>query len=192
MSSVSNHGRRRNNALELLKNHLKDEKLIAHCLASEAIMRALARHLGHDEDSWGVAGLLHDIDYELTQGDMSSHGLEADRILEAHGIPGDIREAIKKHNAEGLGLKRSTVFDFALSCSETITGMIVATALVYPDKKLASVKPGAVTKRMKTRHFARNVSRERISECENIGIALTDFVTLSLEAMKEISEQLGL
>jgi putative nucleotidyltransferase with HDIG domain len=175
-----------------LKEHLKNEKLISHCLATEAIMRDLARKLGEDELLWGLAGLLHDLDYEETGEDSASHGAETARILEERGVLPLLSDVIKKHNAEGLGLERMTVFEHALTCAESITGLIVATALVYPDKKIASVKPKSITKRMKTPHFARAVSRERIMECEHAGIPLNEFVSLSLGAMSEIAEEIGL
>jgi len=192
MPTEANPGITREDALDPLKAHLKNEKLVSHCIASEAIMRALARKLGEDPQVWGLAGLLHDLDYELTSEDPAVHGAETARLLEEKGISPAIIDAIKNHNAEGLGLVRNTVFDHALTCAETITGMIVATTLVYPDKKISSVKTKSVTKRMKTPHFARAVSRERIMECEKIGIPLNDFVSLSLEAMSEIADQLGL
>jgi len=182
----------RDEAMNLLKEHLKNEKLIAHCAASEAVMRALAAKLGQDPELWGIAGLLHDLDYEITGEDSSLHGAETAKILEAKGLSPLLADVIRKHNAEGLGLERSTVFEHALTCAETVTGMIVATALVYPDKKIAGVKTSSVTKRMKTPHFARAVSRERIRECEKIGIPLDEFVSLSIEAMSKIAEELGL
>jgi putative nucleotidyltransferase with HDIG domain len=178
--------------MKLLKEHLKNEKLIAHCVAAEAIMRALAAKFGNDPELWGIAGLLHDLDYEITGEDSSLHGAETAKILEAKGLSPLLADVIRKHNAEGLGLERSTLFEHALTCAETITGMIVATALVYPDKKIASVKTNSVTKRMKTPHFARAVSRERIMECEKIGIPLNEFVSLSIDAMSEIAGELGL
>ena len=192
MSIESTSGITRDEALECLQAHLKNEKLISHCLATEAIMRALAQKFEEDQEIWGLAGLLHDLDYEITAEDPSRHGEETARLLEAQGVLPAITNVIKKHNAEGLGLERSTVFEHALTCAETITGMIVATALVYPDKKISSVKTKSVTKRMKTTHFARAVSRERILECEKIGIPLNDFVVLSLGAMSEIAEEIGL
>ena len=192
MSIESTSGITRGEALECLQAHLKNEKLISHCLATEAIMRALAQKFEEDLEIWGLAGLLHDLDYEITGEDPSRHGEETARLLEAQGVLPAITDVIKKHNAEGLGLERSTVFEHALTCAETITGMIVATALVYPDKKISSVKTKSVTKRMKTPHFARAVSRERILECEKIGIPLNDFVVLSLGAMSEIAEEIGL
>ncbi len=192
MSTEVQTGLDRNKALELLKKHMKNERLVLHCIATEAIMRALAGRFEENPEIWGIAGLLHDIDFEITAEDETRHGLEAEKILEENGLSPEIIDVIKKHNAEGLGLTRETVFEHALTCAETITGMIVATALVYPDKKIASVKTKSVTKRMKTAHFARAVSRERIMECEKIGIPLNDFVTLSIAAMSEISDELGL
>ncbi|MDM8552305.1 HDIG domain-containing protein [Desulfobacterales bacterium HSG2] len=192
MSTVTDPGITRDEAMNLLKTHLKNEKLISHCVASEAIMRALAVRFGEDPEMWGLAGLLHDLDYEMVNEDPARHGEEGARILEEKGVSPLIADVIRKHNAEGLGLERSTVFEHALTCAETITGMIVAVTLVYPDKKIASVKPKSVTKRMKTPHFARAVSRERIMECEKTGIPLNEFVALSLEAMSGIAKELGL
>jgi putative nucleotidyltransferase with HDIG domain len=192
MTHITNGGLPRDDGLSLLKTHLKNDKLVAHCLASEAIMRALAGRLDQNAAVWGLAGLLHDIDYEVTGEDPQRHGLEAEILLSENGIDSDITTAVKRHNAEGLGLERSSVLDHALACAESITGLIVAVALVYPDKKIASVKPKSVTKRMKTRHFARAVSRERIMECEQIGIPLNEFVALSIDAMSGIADELGL
>ncbi|QTA82077.1 HDIG domain-containing protein [Desulfonema limicola] len=192
MTEQTNAGITRDDALALLREHLKNERLIAHCMASEAIMRALAPRFDQDPEIWGIAGLLHDLDYEITGEDSASHGDVSAKLLEPKGVSPEIVNAIRKHNAEGLGLERSTIFEHALTCAETITGLIVATALVYPDKKIASVKTKSVTKRMKTPHFARAVSRERIMECEKIGIPLNEFTSISLEAMSEIALELGL
>ena len=90
------------------------------------------------------------------------------------------------------GLKRETEFEHALAAGETITGLIVATAMVYPDKKLASVKPKSIVKRMKEKAFAASVNRDNIRECEMIGVPLNEFVEISLSAMQEISDRLGL
>lgn len=192
MSTGTDAGISRDDAIALLKTHLKNEKMISHSLAAEAVMRALADKFEEDRHLWGLAGLLHDLDYEITGEDSATHGLKTARLLEGSGVSPVLAEVIKKHNAEGLGLTRSTRFEFALTCAETITGMIVATALVYPDRKISSVKPKSVTKRMHTKHFARAVSRERIMECEKMGMPLQDFVALSLEAMTGIAEEIGL
>lgn len=192
MSTSADPGITREQAMKLLKEYLKNEKLLAHCLASEAVMRALALRFGQDPELWGLAGLLHDLDYEITGEDYSLHGNETAKLLEQKGLSPILAEVIRKHNAEGLGLERSTLFEHALTCAETITGMIVATALVHPDKKIAGIKSKSVTKRMKTPHFARAVSRERIMECEKIGLPLDEFISISIEAMSGIAEELGL
>jgi len=192
MSTHTEPGISREDAFLLLTKHLKNEKLVSHCLAAEAIMRELAPRFDENPEMWAIAGLLHDIDYEITDGDPTRHGKDAAELLLNHGVSPAIADAILKHNAEGLGLERTTVFDHALACAETMTGMIAATALVYPDKKIASVKPQSVTKRMKTPHFARSVSRDIILECETIGLPLPDFVAISLKAMASIAESIGL
>lgn len=182
----------RERAVELLSHYVKNERMIAHCLASEAVMKALARRLGRDEDAWGLAGLLHDIDIEVTNADLKVHGLEAEKVLRTEGIDKEIIDAIVMHNEISHGKKRTTELQHALAAAETITGLIVATTLVYPDKRLASVKPKSVVKRMKERAFAASVSRENIMECEDIGIPLNEFAELAIDAMKRIAPQLGL
>ncbi len=182
----------REEAVALMKQYLPQDNLQKHSLATEAIMRALARKLGHDEDIWGIAGLLHDLDYADTKDRMDRHGLVTAEILQERGVNSEIIEAIKSHNADNLGFTRSEAFQHAITCAECITGMIVATTLVYPDKKIASVKPKSITKRMKQKEFARSVNRDYIRECEQIGVPLPEFAVLSLEAMQGISDELGL
>jgi putative nucleotidyltransferase with HDIG domain len=182
----------RDEALALLGQYIKNERMINHCLASEAVMRALARRLGRDEEKWGLAGLLHDLDVELCGADLDVHCLETERILKEKGLEAEIIDAIKMHNERAAGTKRSTEFQHALAAGETVTGLIVATTMVYPDRKVAGVKGKSVVKRMKEKAFAASVSRENILECENIGIPLEEFVELSLTAMREISDRLGL
>jgi predicted hydrolase (HD superfamily) len=181
----------RNEALLLLDTFVKSENMRKHCLASEAVLRALAGRLGKNEEEWGIAGLLHDIDVELTQADPYTHGPYAENLLKGK-ITDDMLDAIVMHNEVATGQERTTVFQHALAAGETITGLITATTLVYPDKKLASVKPSSVTKRMNQRAFAASVKRENILECEKIGIPLPEFAELSVKAMCGISDKLGL
>lgn len=185
-------GINREQAAALMEERLDMDNLRKHCLASEAIMRALAPRLNGDPDLWGIVGLLHDLDYNETKDKMDQHGLVTEKVLQDLGVHADIIEPIKHHNAENLGLTRSEPIHYALTAAETITGMIVATTLVYPDKKVASVKPKSVKKRMKAKEFARAVSRDKIRLCEEIGIPLDEFIVISLEAMKGISDKLGL
>lgn len=182
----------RQQALDLLRQYVKNEKMIAHCLASEAVMRALAGRLGQDEDAWGQAGLLHDIDVEITHADPYTHSLEGAEMLQKLGMDEDVVDAIRMHNETATGLERTTLFQHALAAGETITGLITATTYVYPDRKVAAVKPSSVVKRMKEKAFAASVKRENILECEMIGIPLADFAALSISAMSEIADEIGL
>jgi putative nucleotidyltransferase with HDIG domain len=182
----------RDDAIKLLKDYIKNERMLNHSYATEVVMRALARRLGKDEEKWALAGLLHDLDVELTNADLNVHGIETARILKEKGIDSEIIDAIIMHNEKVTGMKRHTEFQHALAAGETITGLIIATTLVYPDKRLASVKTKSVAKRMKEKAFAASVSRENIMECEKIGIPLNEFVEICLDAMQGISTTLGL
>lgn len=178
----------REQALALLHQHIKNERMINHSLASEAVLKALARRLGRDEDKWGLAGLLHDLDVEITHADPLIHGLETARMLAEMGIDEDVVETIRLHNEMATNIPRTSEFHHALAAGETITGLITATSLVYPDKKVSSVKPKSVVKRMKEKAFAASVKRENILECELIGIPLEEFAELAITAMAEVFE----
>jgi len=182
----------REEAVKLMKDYLQVESLRKHCYATEAVMRAMAERLGHDPELWGIVGLLHDLDYNETKDQPSQHSLKTAEILKEKGVTNEVIEAIKGHNAEALGIERKTDLDVAITCSECITGMVVATALVYPDKKISSVKPSSIIKRMKQKEFARNVNRESIRKCEDLHISLEEFAELSLKAMGKISDKLEL
>jgi len=183
----------REEALNLIRQYVKNENMIKHCLASEAVLGALAKELGEDENAWAMAGLLHDIDVEITNADLAVHTKEAVNILREAGVGEEIIEAVRLHNEEAHpGERRRTRFQYALAAGETITGMITATALVYPDKKLSSVKVKSITKRMKEKAFAKSVNRDIIMECEKTGLDLDRFAEIALKAMQEIAADLGL
>lgn len=179
-------------ALSLLREYIQNENLIKHCLATRAVMIALAGRLAEDREKWGLAGLLHDLDVELVDADLSKHTLETERILQERGIDEEIVRAIKMHNEKAHGERRSEKFHYALAAGETITGLIIATTLVYPDKKIKSVKPKSIKKRMKEKHFAAGVDRDIIMECEKLGMDLDEFSRICLEAMQGIDDELGL
>ncbi len=181
----------REEAIQLLYENVKAENMRKHCLASEAVLRALAKKLNRNADEWGIAGLLHDIDVEITKADPYTHGPRAEKVLK-NKITDEMLDAIVMHNEVATGKERTTEFQHALAAGETITGLITATTLVYPDKKIASVKPKSVTKRMKQKAFAASVKRENILECEQIGIPINEFAELAVNAMKDISDDLGL
>ena len=181
----------REEAIQLLREHVSSENMLKHSFASEAVLRGIAKRLGKNEDEYGIAGLLHDIDVEITNADPFKHGPYAEKLLNGK-ITDEMLDAIVMHNEVASGKERSTQFQHALASGETITGLITATTLVYPDKKISSVKPNSVTKRMKQKAFAASVKRENILECEKIGIPIDEFVVLSINAMAEISTDLGL
>ncbi len=179
-------------ALLLLKKYVKNEKMIIHSIESEAVMRSLAKKLGENEKKWALAGLLHDIDVEMTNADPKIHGLQSAEILKKYDIDDEIIDAIMMHNEIATGKQRHTKFQHALAAGETITGLIHATTLVYPEKKISNVKTSSVVKRMNEKLFAASVKRQNIMECELIGINLNEFAELSINAMKEISNEIGL
>lgn len=181
----------REEAMKILHENVKAENMLKHSYASEAVLRALANRLGQNVGEWGIAGLLHDIDVEITNADPKTHGPFAANILKGK-VTDEMLDAIVMHNEMATGKKRTTEFQHALAAGETITGFITAVTLVYPDKKIASIKTKSVTKRMKQKAFAASVNRENIRECEKTGIPLNEFVELSVNAMKEISDVLGL
>ena len=181
----------REEALDSIKANVENENMVKHMLATEAIMRALARRLGEDEEEWGLAGLLHDIDMELTEGDMGAHSkLGADLAAEM-GASNEIVHAILCHN-EANDIPRETKLDKALFCVDPLTGLLTAAALVRPDKKLAGLEVKSVKKKFNQKSFAAAVDREQISLCSQIGLELDEFIELGLEAMKGIAGELGL
>ncbi len=181
----------RKQALDLLKTKLQNQNLFKHCLAVEAVMRGLARHFHEDEEVWGLTGLLHDIDYQETRGVPEKHSLIGAEILAKQGLPPELVYAVKVHN-EVHGLPRISKIDKALFCTDPITGLIVATALVMPNKKLAEVRLDNILNRYKEKGFARGANREHIALCSELGSSLEEFIKIGLEAMKSIAQNLGL
>jgi putative nucleotidyltransferase with HDIG domain len=181
----------RQEALESIKENVASENLIKHMLAAEAIMRALAGRLGGDEVEWGLAGLLHDIDVELTEGDMSSHGKLGADLARDLGASEAIADAILCHN-ERHGIAPETPMEKALFCADPLTGLITAAVLVRPDKKIENLETSSVRKRFKEKSFAAGASREQIARCADIGLELDEFIVIGLEAMKKVAPQLGL
>jgi predicted hydrolase (HD superfamily) len=155
-------------------------------------MMALADKLEEDRDMWGLTGLLHDLDVEIVDADLTIHTLETEKILRDRGVKEEIIQAIKMHNEKAHGDRRSARFHHALAAGETITGLIIATTLVYPDKKIKSVKPKSIRKRMKEKSFAAGVDRDIVMECEKLGMDINEFSETCLEAMQGIADDLGL
>jgi len=181
----------RDELLNEIRKNIKNENLVRHMIATEAIMRALARKFGENEDEWGVAGLLHDIDVEITHTDLSIHGKPAAEMAKKLGAGDAVCHAILTHN-EGLGIRCESLMDKALFCADPLTGLITAGALVRPEKKLAPVEAKSIRKRFKEKSFAAGANREQIAKCSEIGLDLDTFIEIGLEAMKGVAGEIGL
>jgi len=181
----------RGEALRLVEENVSNRKIVLHMIAVSAIMRALARYFGEDEEEWELVGLLHDIDYERTKANPARHGLEAENILKGR-VSGEVLRAIKAHNFENTGVKPETRLENALIAADAVSGLIIASALVMPHKRLEEVRVETLEKKFKQKDFARSVSRERIMFCEKLGLSREKFFELALQALKEISGELGL
>ncbi len=181
----------RQEVLDSIRANVENSNLVRHMLATEAVMRAVAWRLGEDEEEWGLTGLLHDIDVELTGGDMSAHSRLGADLARELGASEAMAGAILCHN-ETHGIPPQTKLDKALFCVDPLTGLITAAALVRPDRKLAGLEAGSVMKKFKERGFAAAVNRQQIARCSEIGISLDELIGLGLEAMKEIAPSLGL
>jgi putative nucleotidyltransferase with HDIG domain len=179
----------REEALDFVREHVKNENLVKHMIAVSAIMKRMAEHFEKDPQLWELVGLLHDVDYERTQDDFSRHGLVSAAMVEDL-LPEEGVRAIKAHN-ERTGVEAKSLMEVSLFSADAISGMIVAGALVRPTK-LKGMKQGSIKRRMKDKSFARSVSRENIMRCEELDLDLNDFLRLSIEAMQSVSEEIGL
>jgi lysyl-tRNA synthetase class 2 len=185
----------REKALEILETHIQNKNLRNHCKAVEATMRALARKFGANEDVWGIAGLLHDADWEETTDAVEQHTHKTIQWIKDAGEDNEeLIDIILTHNYQHNGYRaQQTTAEWALFTCDELTGFIVAVALVRPEKKLELVEVKSVLKKFPAVAFAKPVDREQIRMCEEkLGIPLEEFVDITLSAMKEISQQLGL
>lgn len=189
--------RTRADAWALVTEYTESESLRRHMLAVEAAMRAYARKFGEDEEAWGLAGLLHDFDYEQhpnpkAEADPNEHPLFGASILEEHGYPETVIYAIKTH-ADYLDLPRKSLMDKTLFAVDELSGLITAAALVRPDKSLDSLESKSVRKKMKDKAFARGVDRDDVIRgAEELGVDLDVHIQFVIEAMRGIAPQLGL
>jgi putative nucleotidyltransferase with HDIG domain len=181
----------RDEALGAIREKVKNDNLVRHMLATEAIMRALATRFGGDVEEWGLAGLLHDIDVELVGGDMHEHSRLGAELARQLGAGEAIARAILTHN-EAHGIPAQSDLERALFCADPVTGLITAAALVRPDRKLQGVEAKSVRKRFRENSFAAGASRVNIATCSTLGISLDDFIDLALQAMQGAATGLGL
>jgi len=181
----------RNEAYTILTKYLTNKNLIKHCLATEVTMKALSKRFNGNEEVWGITGLLHDADYELAKDKPEVHGLLL--FEKEKDIPEDIAQAIKSHNFQLTKVDPISPMDWAITCCDQLTGLIIASALIHPEKKLQPVTVDFVLNRMKKKDFAKGADRIVILLCEEkLGIPLNEFVSITLTAMQNIAHELGL
>lgn len=180
----------RDEVLASIDANVQEKDMRQHMLATEAVMRAMARSLGEDEDEWGFTGLLHDIDVELVEDDPDSHSKLGADIAEELGATEAMCHAILSHN-EAHDIPRETKLDKALFCADQLSGLIIATALAHGGE-LKGLTAKSVLKRFNEKGFAPGVKRERIGQCQQIGLGLEELVALGLKATKEIAADLEL
>ena len=179
----------RQEAWELLNEYVKSPNLIRHCLAVEAAVRGYARLYGEDEELWGLAGLLHDFDYEIHP-TLDQHPSMGKPILEARGVPQEVIYAIQSHS-DFTGVPRVHLLDKVLYASDEISGFIVAVALVKPSRSIHEVDVKSVKKKLKDKAFARNVNRDDIYRgAEELGVDLDTHIANVIEFLKPISDEL--
>lgn len=181
----------REDGFKLLKKYLKNENLIKHSLAVEAILKEMAKKLNEDEELWKLAGLLHDLDYEFTKEDPEKHTDLTVQLLEGL-VPKEVINAIKSHNYHHTMQAPQSLLDKSLIAADAVSGLIIATALIVPSKKLSDVELQTLINKFKDKSFARGCNRKKIELSTDVGIEPFDFLELSLNAMKNISDSLGL
>lgn len=184
----------REQAWELLKSHNTEPGHLAHGLAVEACMRHLADQRGEDEEFWGLVGLLHDLDWEMTQHNPDRHTHESDRILASLGWDEKLRRAIRSH---GWGICSDTQpqceMEWLLYTIDELTGLVIAAALVRPSRSLDDLTVKSVRKKWKDKSFAAGVNRDVISSgAEQLGLSVDDLIAQVIEALRPIQAQLGL
>ena len=192
---------KRDDAQQLLLTYLKNKNLIKHSLAAEASMKAIYRHLTPkhdqneaDEEIWGITGLLHDIDYEVAQetNQLDKHGKLLFENKEVK-LPENIEHAVRAHNYIMTGTDPESMMDWSITACDQLTGLIVAAALVHPEKKLKLLSVDSILKRFKEKSFAKGANRESILLCESrLNIPLKEFIEICLHAMQKIHTELGL
>ncbi len=181
----------RESTLEILQEFVKTDTLMKHLLAVEAAMRAYARKYGEDEEVWGIAGLLHDFDWE-TVPTPEEHPMYGANILRERGYPESIVRAVLTHG-DHTGIQRETLMERTVFAVDELSGFIRAVTLVRPSKSLDDVTPRSVVKKMKDKAFAKDVNRDDIVKgAEELGLDLDEHITFIIESLKPVAADLGL
>ncbi len=181
----------RDDAWQLFTEFTQNESLVKHGLTVENVMRAFARRYSEDQEMWGMAGMLHDFDYERYP-DVNEHATVGGRVLRERGWPEPLVRAVMSHN-EATGVPREQLMDKVLFAVDELSGLVTATALVRPSKSIHEVDAGSVKRKMKDKAFARNVSRADILKgLEDLGADMDEHFTFVIQAMQEAAPLIGL
>ena len=189
----------RQRAWELVVENVQSQGLRRHMLAVEAAMRGYAARLGGEVEEWGLAGLLHDFDWEIHP-TLDTHPAAGAPILRKQGASENVVRAILSHNTEGTGVERERPIDFALLACDEVTGLVIAAALVRPSKDVREVELKSIQKRWKERAFAAGVDREHVAQataefsraCFGGELELWPHVGNVLAAMQQVAAELDL
>jgi putative nucleotidyltransferase with HDIG domain len=180
----------RDRALEIVKKYTEKDITYRHLISVEGVMRALARHFGEDEDTWGLAGLWHDLDYDQTADDFDRHTHLTVEWLREEGMNDEaILNAILAHKYPD---HRHALIDTAIVHADAVAGLIVASALVRPEKA-NGMKVSSVKKKLKEKSFAPGVEREEIRNVEeSLGIPLDEFLGIAIQGVQDIAPEIEL
>lgn len=182
---------KREEALSIVREYVKNENLVRHMLAVEAAMRYYAELLDEDVETWGLTGLLHDFDWEIHP-TLEEHPQAGVPILHERGVPEEIIRAILSH-ADHTGVPRRTPMEKALFACDEVTGLITAVALVRPSRSLHDLKVSSVKKKWKDKAFAAGANREEIARAaDEFGVELWQHVDNVIQAMRRIAPELDL
>jgi putative nucleotidyltransferase with HDIG domain len=179
----------RTEALTLIKQNVSNKNLIKHMLATEVCMKKLAEYFNEDIEIWSLTGLLHDIDYDKTKDDFDRHGLVSAEMLAEAGCPEKMIDAIKAHASKK---QIENKLEQAIYSGDPLTGLIVAAALMHPEKKIKAIDTQFVINRFNEKRFAAGANRDQIRSCEKLGLDLEKFIGICLESMQNIDSELGL
>ena len=181
----------RESTIRFLQKHVKTEVLMRHLLGVEAVMHGYARKYGEDEERWGIAGLVHDFDWEIAPS-PEEHPRYGAGLLKEEGFPDDIVRAVLTHG-DHTGIPRESLMEKTLFAVDELSGFIRAVALVRPGKSLEDVTPQSVRKKMKDKAFARDVNRDDITKgAQEMGLDLDEHIAFVIESLKPVADELGL
>ena len=181
----------RESTIKFLQKHVKTDVLMRHLLGVEAAMQGYARKFGEDEEEWGIAGLVHDFDWEIAPS-PEEHPMYGANLLREEGFPEYIVRAVLTHG-DHTGIPRESRMEKTLYAVDELSGFIRAVALVRPSKSLDDVAPKSVRKKFKDKGFARDVVRDDIIKgAQEMGLDLDEHIAFVTESLKPVAAELGL